>query len=86
MAQTAGWIAEEAEAAKIYRWLEDVAVRYKTGKASLLRGPDLRSAQALLATRQPQEAWAQRYDAHFHDVAQLIADSKRRRWRLFLAG
>ena len=77
------WIKEEAEAAAIYRRLEDIAVRHEKGGASLLRGLDLKSAEAWVKRTKPQEAWALRYGEHFQHVVQLIADSKRRRWRVW---
>jgi hypothetical protein len=57
----AGWVADEAKCAEMYRRLRDWAVRWERGNAELWRGPDLASAVVWRQREVPSEAWAARY-------------------------
>ena len=57
----AGWVADEAKSAEMYRRLSDWALRWEQGNAELWRGPDLASAVAWRHREIPSEAWAERY-------------------------
>ena len=57
----AGWAAEEAKSAEMYRRLRDWALRWEQGDAELWRGPDLANAVAWQRREAPNEAWAERY-------------------------
>jgi hypothetical protein len=57
----AGWVADEAKSAEMYRRLRDWALRWEHGNAELWRGPDLASAVAWREREAPTEAWAERY-------------------------
>ena len=57
----AGWVADEARSAEMYRRLADWALRWQQGKAELWRGPDLASALQWREREVPSAEWARRY-------------------------
>ncbi len=57
----AGWVADEARSAEMYRRLADWAQRWEQGKAELWRGPDLASALQWREREAPSAEWARRY-------------------------
>ncbi|ETX01284.1 MAG: hypothetical protein ETSY1_07910, partial [Candidatus Entotheonella factor] len=55
------WVEAEAESARQYQRLEDVAERHQKGAAELWRGVDLHHAQQWKEREAPTPAWAARY-------------------------
>ena len=74
----AGWVADEAKSAEMYRRLRDWALRWESGNAELWRGPDLASAVAWRQREAPSEAWAARYGdrGQFHLAMEFLDASE----------
>jgi energy-coupling factor transporter ATP-binding protein EcfA2 len=74
----AGWVADEAKSAEMYRRLRDWALRWESGNAELWRGPDLASAVAWRQREAPSEARAARYGdrGQFHLAMEFLDASE----------
>jgi hypothetical protein len=81
----AGWVADEARSAEMYRRLRDWAVRWKRREAELWSGPDLVTAIAWQQREKPSPTWAERYrddgqpQDQFEVATSFIIASRRRR-------
>ncbi len=75
------WTEEEAESAKLYRRLEDSAVRWEQGQAALWHSPDLEIAVAWRDQKQPTTRWAKRYGQGFDLAMRFLEESEEAQWR-----
>src|SRR5215472_64715 len=71
------WTEEEAESAATYRRLADDAVRHKAGRAALWRDPGLALALEWKSSREPNQAWANRYAPDYEDAMAFLERSRR---------
>ena len=69
------WADDEAESAKIYQRLAETAIAYKSGKANLIKDPELSLRVKWRESHQPNSVWAQRYDPHFEQAFTFLEDS-----------
>jgi hypothetical protein len=70
------WIKEEAQSAALYLELAHAAQRHSAGQASLWRGPELENALRWLQDKNPNRAWAERYNPQFEEVVRFVEESK----------
>ncbi len=70
------WVDEEAQAVGIYRRLAESASLHREGKAGFYRDPELGIALAWQQSRQPNSAWAERYQSGFEQAISYLGDSK----------
>jgi WD40 repeat protein len=75
------WAQEEAESAKLYRRLEDSAVRWQQKQAALWHSPDLEIAVAWREKNQPTAQWAKRYGQRFELAMQFLEKGEKERRR-----
>ncbi|MBV8524249.1 MAG: ATP-binding protein, partial [Acetobacteraceae bacterium] len=77
----AGWVADEAKSAEMYRRLSDWALRWEQGNAELWRGPDLASALKWREQEAPSAEWARRYGdvEQFQRAMKFLAASEEAR-------
>jgi WD40 repeat protein len=77
------WTEEEADAAKMYRRLEEKAELWEKGKEALLHSPSLEMAIAWRdnSDRKPTAQWAARYGKHFDLVMRFLEDSEQQHVR-----
>lgn len=77
----AGWVEAEADAARMYRRLEDSALRWEANKADLLGDIELGGFLQWREERVPSEAWAKRYGSHFRLAMTYLERSEQERDR-----
>jgi WD40 repeat protein/tetratricopeptide (TPR) repeat protein len=70
------WVAEETQAAGIYRRLAESADLFAQGKAGLYRDPELGIALAWGEARRPNAAWAERYRSGFAAAMDFLEASR----------
>jgi WD40 repeat protein len=70
------WTAEEAQSAQRYRRLEETAAEHASGKASLLRDPELQLSLDWQRTAEPSSAWAMLYGGDFDASMRFLAESQ----------
>jgi WD40 repeat protein len=70
------WVAEETQAAGIYRRLAESAELRAHGKAGLYRDPELGIALAWRDANQPNAAWAERYRPGFAAAIEFLEVSR----------
>jgi WD40 repeat protein/tetratricopeptide (TPR) repeat protein len=70
------WVAEETQAAGIYRRLAESADLREQGKAGLYRDPELGIALAWRESRRPNAAWAERYRSGFARALDFLEASR----------
>jgi WD40 repeat protein/tetratricopeptide (TPR) repeat protein len=70
------WVAEETQAAGIYRRLAESADLFAQGKAGLYRDPELGIALAWRDARRPNAAWAERYRPGFAPAIDFLEASR----------
>jgi WD40 repeat protein len=77
------WTEEEADAAKMYRRIEEKAELWEKGKEALLHSPSLEMAIAWRdnSNRKPTAQWAARYGKHFDLVMRFLEDSEQQHVR-----
>jgi WD40 repeat protein len=73
------WADEEAQSARTYRRLAEVAAQHEAGEASLARDPELQFALNWRDRNQPNESWASRYHAGFAPAMNFLAESEKAR-------
>jgi WD40 repeat protein len=71
------WVRDEARSRDIYRRLTSSADRWERGEAALLRDPDLQIATNWWTETQPNQVWADRYDAAFEPAVAYLDRSRR---------
>ncbi len=74
------WTDGEARSAAIYRRLAHDATRWKEGKGSLWRNPELREAREWCRDQRPTDAWAARYGGDLALALEFLRRSQRRHW------
>jgi WD40 repeat protein/tetratricopeptide (TPR) repeat protein len=70
------WVAEETQAAGIYRRLAESADLFAQGKAGLYRDPELGIALAWREAKRPNAAWAERYRSGFARALDFLEASR----------
>jgi WD40 repeat protein/Flp pilus assembly protein TadD len=70
------WVAEETQAAGIYRRLAESAELLQQGKAGLYRDPELGIALAWREAKRPNAAWAERYRSGFARALDFLEASR----------
>jgi WD40 repeat protein/tetratricopeptide (TPR) repeat protein len=70
------WVAEETQAAGIYRRLSESAELHQEGKAGLYRDPELGIALAWRESKRPNAAWAERYRVGFAAAMDFLEASR----------
>jgi WD40 repeat protein/tetratricopeptide (TPR) repeat protein len=70
------WVAEETQAAGIYRRLSESAELFQQGKAGLYRDPELGVALAWRGSKRPNVAWAERYRPGFAAAMEFLEASR----------
>jgi hypothetical protein len=70
------WVAEETQAAGIYRRLAESAELRAQGKAGLYRDPELGIALAWRESKRPNAAWAERYRPGFAAAMEFLEASR----------
>jgi WD40 repeat protein len=70
------WVAEETQAADIYRRLAESAELREQAKAGLYRDPELGIALAWREARRPNAAWAERYRSGFAAAMDFLEASR----------
>jgi hypothetical protein len=75
------WAEQEAEAAALYRRLEDSACRWQEQQASLWRTPELEAALTWREKAKPTPQWASRYGKHFELAMRFLEESVKQQRR-----
>ncbi len=70
------WTAEEAQSAQRYRRLSETAADHVTGKAALLRDPELQLSLDWQNAANPNAAWAGLYGGDFDTAIRFLAESE----------
>jgi hypothetical protein len=70
------WGVEEAQSVQIYRRVAETAQLNASGKAGLLRNPDLQVALNWFSQTSPSETWAERYGPGFDLVEVFLRRSR----------
>jgi hypothetical protein len=70
------WVAEETQAADIYRRLSESAELSEQGKAGLYRDPELSIALEWREAKRPNAAWAERYRSGFAAAMEYLEASR----------
>jgi WD40 repeat protein len=73
------WADEEAQSARAYRRLAELAAEHEAGEASLLRDPELQFAVNWRNRNQPNESWASRYHPGFATAMLFLQESEHAR-------
>ncbi len=73
------WVQEEAQSAAIYRRLAETPELYASGKAVLLKDPELQVMLNWVEKTAPNEAWAARYDRRFAQAIEFLERSRKER-------
>lgn len=71
-----GWAEEEARSAQTYRRLAETAELHASGRAGLLRPPDLHFATEWRKRQHPVAAWARRYRDGFEATMRFLDESE----------
>ena len=81
------WVAEEFDSAATYLRLSQDAALHAEGKTALWRNPALQLALTWRRQRNPNSAWAKRYDEGFERTMSFLDASaraeRRRRWKIW---
>jgi tetratricopeptide (TPR) repeat protein len=70
-----GWVADEAQSARIYRRLAEAAVLHREDSEGLLQDPALQIALDWRAKSNPNAAWARRYHPAFEESIAYLEKS-----------
>src|SRR5262249_53329340 len=69
------WADEEAQSAQTYRRLAETSDLHQTGKANLLRDPELQLALDWRESTRPNQPWASRHPPGFATAMRFLAES-----------
>lgn len=69
------WMTQETEAARMYRHLEQAALRWRDKHANVWGALDLQQALEWHAREHPTRAWAARYGEHFDETLRFLLTS-----------
>ncbi|MEM7796725.1 MAG: CHASE2 domain-containing protein [Cyanobacteria bacterium P01_C01_bin.118] len=69
------WIEEEEHSSNLYYRLSETARLYQTGKAELLRDPELTFIWDWRDQNKCNEAWAERYNTAFQEAMEFLEES-----------
>ena len=75
-AKLGDWVKSENYSKDLYTRLAAAAQRHKSGWGGLLTDTELHLAVDWWEKRQPNEAWAVRYNHEFHNAKKFLGDSK----------